>query len=87
MDRLNSGMEETAESIPELEDRIIEIAHCKQQRENRLEKDFQKFRTFGTIIKDLRFVPLGVLEAEEKEAELEEFPKSGKRHKAIDPRS
>lgn len=68
MDRLNSGMEETAERIPELEDRIIEIAHCKQQRENRLEKSFSEvLRTFGTIIKDLRFVSLGVLEAEEKE--------------------
>lgn len=43
MDRLSNGTEETAERIRELEDRIIEIAHCKQQRENRLEKVFKKF--------------------------------------------
>lgn len=38
LDRLNSEMGRTGERINALENRIIEITHSKQQRENRLKK-------------------------------------------------
>lgn len=75
MDRFSCRMEEIVERISELEERTIEIAQSKQQRENRLWKIKNVHRTCRTIIKDLTFVSLASWKERKKKAGLKEYLK------------